>query len=199
MRRSELNKEKLPYESAESLLELILEDVLATAAMPFDEWWGLTKDPFVPLAIAVEPGRQYKVTQVGVDAAHKLAGQIWRARADLRQTISRPEFDKVAFYAIGETILNSRAHLPEDARQGDDQVGPAFYTAVAADFAIRLDRLANAARPDVDRHISCHLFHGDQGVPAFAVGPVHSLPRADWISRYVREPTQLAHILSVDV
>ena len=38
---------------------------------------------------------------------------------------------------------------------------------------------------DVDRHIPCTLFHEDQLVPAFSVGPVEFLPRADWIERFV--------------
>jgi hypothetical protein len=199
MRKNELNEDRLPDEAPEALLETILSDVLETAALPFDDWWKLSRDPLVPLAIPVEPGRQYKVTQVGVDAAHKLAGQNWRARADLRQTLSRPEFDKVAFHAIGESILNCRAHLPDDAgAQDDGPVDDSFFAAMAADFAARLDRLADAARPDIDRHIPCHLFHGDQRVPGFAVGPVEFLPRADWISCYVREPAQLAHIQSVE-
>ena len=198
MRKSEMNEQKEADEAPEALLQAILSDVLETAAMPFDQWWALSKNPFVPLAIPVDIGRQYKVTQVGVDAAHKLAAQIWRARADFRQTLSRAEFDKVAFHAVGGTILNCRAHLPEDCGQGNAEAGPDFYAAMTADLAVRLDHLADAARPDVDRHIPCHLFHVDQAVPAFAVGPVEFLPRADWISRYVREPTQLAHVQSVE-
>lgn len=57
--------------------------------------------------------------------------------------------------------------------------------------------MADAARPDADWHIPCHLFHGDQAVPAFAVGPIEFLPRADWIVRYVRDP-ELAHIQRVE-
>ena len=39
---------------------------------------------------------------------------------------------------------------------------------------------------DVDQHIACELFHTDQSVPAFSVGPVQFLPRADWIDCFVR-------------
>uniref|UniRef100_E6VPH6 Apea-like HEPN domain-containing protein n=1 Tax=Rhodopseudomonas palustris (strain DX-1) TaxID=652103 RepID=E6VPH6_RHOPX len=165
--------------------------------MPFDEWMHLSNNPLVPLAIPVEAGRQYKVTQTGVDAAHTLAAQTWRARQDLRQTLTRPEFDKIAFHAIGRTILDCREHLPDEPAAPDAQVGPDFYAAVAQDFSRNVDRLADAARPDVDRHIPCHLFHGDQAVPAFAVGPIEFLPRADWIVRYVRDP-ELAHIQRVE-
>ena len=199
MRKSELNEDRAPDEVPEALLETILSDVLKTAAMPFDDWWKLSRDPLVPLAIPVESGRQYKVTQVAIDAAQTLAGQIWRRRPDFRQTLSRPEFDKVAFHAIGESILNCRAQLSDDdSAQGDGLVDDSFFAAMAADFAVRLGRLADAARPDIDRHIPCNLFHSDQRVPAFAVGPIEFLPRADWISRYVREPAQLAHIRSVE-
>ncbi|SMF70868.1 hypothetical protein SAMN02982917_3949 [Azospirillum oryzae] len=166
--------------------------------MPFDEWSGLSNNPFVPLAIPIDAGRQYKVTQTGVDAAHTLAAQTWLARQDFRQTLTRPEFDKITFHAIGQTIFDCRAHLSDEHGAPDAQVGPDFYAAVARDFSKNVDRLADAARSDVDRHIPCHLFHGDQAVPAFAVGPIEFLPRADWIARYVRDPTQLAHIQRVE-
>ena len=61
MRKGELNEEKAQVETPEALLEVILSDVLETATMPFDQWWKLSRNPLVPLAIPVEPGRQYKV------------------------------------------------------------------------------------------------------------------------------------------
>lgn len=152
----------------------------------------------MPLAIPIEAGRQYKVTQAGVNAAHVLVAQTWRARQDLRQTLARSEFDQIAFHAIGQTILDCRAHLPEKSYTPDTEVGPDFYAAMVRDFSMNLDRLADAARPDVDRHIPCHLFHGNQAVPAFSVGPIDFLPRADWIVRYVRDPAQLAYIQQVE-
>lgn len=197
-RRSELVEPETPEETADTLVERILTDVLQTAAMPFEEWWGLSNDPLVPLAIPVEAGRQYKVTQAGVNAAHVLVAQTWRARQDLRQTLARSEFDQIAFHAIGQTILDCRAHLPEKSYTPDTEVGPDFYAAMVRDFSMNLDRLADAARPDVDRHIPCHLFHGNQAVPAFSVGPIDFLPRADWIVRYVRDPAQLAYIQQVE-
>jgi hypothetical protein len=114
-------------------------------------------------------------------------------------TISRAEFDKLSFTAIGETILNCRSHLSSDAKdQEAASPGQAFYAALAGDYAINLDRLAARARPDVDRHIPCHLFHSGQGVAPFSVGPVEFLPRADWLIRYVKDPAQLHHIQQVE-
>ena len=75
---------------------------------------------------------------------------------------------------------------PGDAERGS-QLGPAFYQEMAADFEDILDRLAEEARADVDQHIPCMLFHEDQMDPAFSVGPVEFLPRADWTDRFVRD------------
>ena len=181
------------------LMEVILEDVLKAGAMSFDEWWALSRFPLVPLAIPVSTDRQYRVTQAGVNAAHQLTEQTWRAREDFRQTIARPEFNKISFRAIGETIVNCRSHIPSDAAGKDDtSVNETFFAAMAEDYKNNLERLANSARPDVDRHIPCHLFHADQGVPPFSVGPVDFLPRASWIARYVKDLAQLENIRKVE-
>ena len=83
----------LPKKPAEKLLETIVDDVIQTATMPFSDWWALSPSPLVPLAISISTGRQYRVTQAGVDAAHELTQQTWREREDFRQTIVRKEFD----------------------------------------------------------------------------------------------------------
>ena len=200
MARSEkLKGQKVPDNPPERLIQTILEDVLKTATMPFDEWWALSRNPLVPLAIPVDAERKYRVTQAGVDPAHRLTEQTWRKREDFRQTIARPEFDRLSFRAIGEAILGCRDHLPSGgADQGDASVDEAFFAAMATDYEQNLDRLAAAARPDVDRHIACHLFHTDQSVPPFSVGPVDFLPRANWIARYVKNTVQLKHIRKVE-
>ena len=69
---------------------------------------------------------------------------------------------------------------------------------MADDYKNNVNRLAAAVRPDLDRHIPCHLFHTDQGVPPFSVGPVDFLPRANWLTRYVKNTAQLDHIRKVD-
>lgn len=198
-RANKLNGPKRADVPPDQLLETILGAVLKAAAMSFDAWWALCPFPLVPLAIPFGDGRQYRVTQAGVDAAHKLTGQVWRNRQDFRQTFSRAGFDKVSFQAIGETILDCRSHLPKNGEErGTETVDSAFFAAMAADYEIYLDLLADAARPDVERHIPCHLFHRDQNVPSFAVGPVEFLPRSDWISRYVKNATALEHIQKVE-
>ena len=198
-RSNKFKENKATDTPTEQLMEVILEDVLKAGAMSFDEWWALSRFPLVPLAIPVNTERQYRVTQAGVNAAHQLTEQTWRARADFRQTIARSEFDKISFRAIGETILNCRSHLPSDAAGKDDtSVNEAFFAAMADDYKNNLERLANSARPDVDRHIPCHLFHTDQGVPPFSVGPVDFLPRANWIARYVKDLAQLEYIHKVE-
>jgi hypothetical protein len=106
-----LSSQKARDDPAERLLEAILEDVLKTATMSFDEWWALSRFPLVPLAIPIDSGRQYRVSQAGVDAAHQLTNQMWRKREDFRQTIARPEFDRLSFRAIGETILKQGGSL----------------------------------------------------------------------------------------
>lgn len=180
-------------------MEAILEDVLKAGAMSFDEWSALNRFPLVPLAIPVGSERQYRVTQAGVNAAHQLTEQTWHARADFRQTIARSEFDKLSFRAIGEAVLNCRSHLPSEGADKDDtSVNEAFFTAMADDYKNNLGRLANAARPDVARHIPCHLFHTDQNVPPFSVGPVDFLPRSNWIARFVKESAQLEYIRKVE-
>ncbi len=198
-RTNKLSGNKAPQEPVEKLLETIIEDVIKAAAMSFEDWSALSQFPLIPLAIPIGSGREYRVTQAGVDAAHKLTEQTWRARGDFRQTISRAEFDKLSFTAIGKTILNCGSHLPSDAKDREaaspDQ---AFYVALAGDYAVNLDRLAGSARPDVDRHIPCQLFHSDQGVASFSVGPVEFLPRADWLIRYVKDPASLNHIQQVE-
>jgi hypothetical protein len=164
----------------EALLEEIIDDVLTTATMSFNDWWAPSKIPMVPLAIPVGSGTQYRVTQVGVDAAHTLAGMEWKTRADLQQRFTRKEYDRLAFTAIGEAISACRSHLPPiDPTNADKTPDDAFYRAVAVDFSANLDRLAAVAGPEVDRHIPCQLFDPDQGVPGFRMGPVEFLPRPD--------------------
>src|SRR5208282_6657374 len=74
---------------SEKLLETIVEDVIQTATMPFNDWLALSPSWLVPLAIPVSPGRQYRVTQTGVVAAHELTQQTWRAREDFRHDHGR--------------------------------------------------------------------------------------------------------------
>lgn len=199
MRSNKLSSQKAPEATAERLLETVLEDVLKTATMPFDEWWALSPFPLAPLAIPIDLERQYQVTQVGVDAAHRLTEQSWQKREDFRQTIARPEFDKLSFRAIGETIVNCRSHLPADiVDRVDAQIDEGFSAALVVDYARNLERLADGIRQTVDRHIPCQLFHANQAVPPFSVGPVEFLPRADWIARYVKNGTQLEHIRKVE-
>jgi len=177
----------------------VVEDAIQTATMPFKDWWALSPSPLVPLAIPVSPGRQYRVTQTGVDAAHELTQQTWRAREDFRQTIIREKFNQLSFTAIGKTILNSPTHLPKDVEDMKTAlVDDDFYVALAADYVDNLKRLADQARPDVDRHIPCDLFHSDQRVPAFSVGPVEFRPRADWIDCFVTDSVERAHIEQVE-
>lgn len=181
-------------ETPEPLLQTIIEAVIEAKAMSFHDWVALSPNPLVPLALPVGAGGQYQITQAGVDSAHTLTDQVWKARADFRQTIERKRFNRLSFTAIGDAVANSPAHLDPS----DDPPGDKFYAAVAADFSVRLDALANKARGDVDRHIPCHLFDVDQGVTEFAVGPVEFLPRLDWLTRYVTNPVQLRHILDVE-
>lgn len=196
-RSKKLYGRKAPKKPIENFIETIVDDAIQTAAMPFKEWRALSASPFAPLAIPVSQGREYRVTQAGIVAAHELTEQIWWAREDFRQTISREGFAKLSFTAIGDTLLNIPAHVPKDA-DGDAEPGDAFYVALAADFAQNLDRLADQARPDVDRHILCHLFDSDQEVPAFSIGPVEFLPRLDWIARFVTDPAVRLHIDQVE-
>lgn len=168
-------------EKPEILLRTIIEAVIEAKAMSFADWLALSPNPLVPLALPVSAGGQYQVTQAGVDAAHALTDQVWKARADFRQTIARKSFDRLSFTAIGDAVANSPAHLDPS----EDPPSDKFYAAVAADFRAKLDALATKARGDVDRHIPCHLFDLNQGVAGFAVGPVKFLPRADWLTHHV--------------
>jgi hypothetical protein len=186
----------------EKLMETIVEDVIKAKAMPFEQWYALSENPLVPLAIPVSQGGQYSVTQVGVDAAHMLSQQSWKSFEALRQTIDREAFMKLSFQAIGDTLRNCQSRLPEvpDGQNEQDVVlGVDFYSVLVSDYQARLQQLASSASPDVDRHIPCHLFHLDQAVPAFAVGPVRFLPRAEWLDTFVKdsEVRELIHQVEV--
>lgn len=188
-----------PKDSAESLIQTIVDDVLTTARMPFKDWLAQNRFPMAPMTIPTSSGQGYNVTQSGVDAAHRLTGQTWRENDQFRQTIARTAFDRLSFRAIGEAVLNSPSHLPPDsATRGQDPLEDDFFSAVVADYRLNLDRLAGTIRQTTDRHIPCNLFDADQGVPSFAVGPVEFLPRADWIARYVKSAVAQDHIRSIE-
>lgn len=198
-RSSKVTAQGAPAVSPKKLFEIILEDAQKASAMSFDDWSALTSFPLVSLAIPISSEREIRVTQKGVDAAHTLTAQNWLEREDLRQTIVRAEFDRLSFRAIGEAISDCQRHLPsEDMAEEQEEAAEAFFAAVAADYEANLQRLADVSRVDVYRHIPCHLFHGNQSVRPFSVGPVEFLPRADWIKRYVRDEAQCCHIQRVE-
>lgn len=182
----------------EDLLGVIIGDVIATQTMSTEDWWAQNRDaPFVSMAIPAGRGREYRVTQKGIDAAHRLTQQSWDGRLDLRQTIERKMFDRVSFSAIGEAIAGAKAHLPKNNE--DDPDGARLSAAIAADYAKNLDRIAQDVRGDADRHIPCQLFDDDQGVTSFAIGPVSFLPRADWIARFITDPVAADLVRAVDL
>jgi len=196
-RSTKIGGPKLPVEPEAKLLETILDDVLQTGAMPARQWLALSQFPLAPLAIPTASGREYHATQTGVDAAHRLTQQTRQKREDLRQRFTPQEFDRLSFNAIGETILNARAHVPAEA-QPSDIVDETFYAALADDYSTYLNTLASQAGQDVDRHIPCHLFQSDQSVPAFDVGPVAFRPRTGWIAQFVTDPAMREYIDRVE-
>ncbi|KAH2817084.1 hypothetical protein KXV85_004018, partial [Aspergillus fumigatus] len=162
--RSSKLKTAAPKDSAESLIETIVDDVLKTAAMPFEDWLSQNRFPMIPMTIPADAGRAYNVTQAGVDAAHRLTAQTWNERSEFRQTIERSAFDRISFRAIGEALTSSPSHLPPDAQtRGQDPLPEGFFTAVVADYRKNLDRLAATILQTTDRHIPCNLFDTDQG------------------------------------
>lgn len=192
-------RKKRTGKPAEEFLRTIIEDVTQTAAMPFDKWAALRPFPALPPAIPLSSGRHLRVTEVGVDAARNLTRQTWLARGDFRQKFTREEFAKLSFTAIGETIQNIPARLPRDAAGPNATlVDDAFYAALRDDYIDNLNQLADQAGSEVDWHIPCHLFHRDQRVPAFSVGPVEFRPPAEWIDRFVTDPEERAQVLQVE-
>ena len=173
--------------SVQALVETILEDAVKAAAMPEHDWQALSQFPLPPLAIPVSAGGEYRATQAGVDAAHQLTDLVWKGREDYRQTIDRAAFRRLSFSAIGQAIQDASTRLLKEVgdANGSVELDSALCQELAADFGNILDRLAEEIRIDVDQHIPCTLFHEDQQVPAFSVGPVEFLPRADWIKRFV--------------
>ncbi|WP_254906048.1 hypothetical protein [Paraburkholderia youngii] len=151
----------------------------------------------VQLAIPVETGREYRVTQKGVNSAHELTQQIWNSREDLRQTIARVEFDKLSFTAIGQALRQCIGKLLDSVGDGDDEVPESFFREMADQYTTNLQQLSAKIRTVVDRHIPCHLFHSDQHVAGFSIGPVEFLPRSDWVTRYVKNPDELGYIRDV--
>lgn len=188
-RESGLDGQGPAGEPVEELLATIVEDAIKAARMPEDDWLALSHSPFVPLAIPVSTGRQYRITQNGVDAAHKLTDRSWEERKDLRQRVSRQAFERLTFESIGRSIRDAARRVREEA--GDDEAGgeiePAFYEELAERFGKTLDGMAEKVGGDVDQHVPCELFRADQAVPAFQVGPVDFRPRAEWIERFVRD------------
>lgn len=180
----------------ERLIEVILSDVFEAFALPSEKWRSLWQSPFVPMAITTEDHRELRCTQVAIDAAHQLTDQLWKERADLRQTISREVFSTLSFKAIGEAIVASPRHAPEGAP--DAPVSEAFFAAVAQDYLSELDRLTRKSVSTTARHIPCHLFHRDAQVAAFSVGPVKFLPRDAWIAEYVTEPAVFGLVNEVE-
>ena len=175
---------------AGKFMETIIEDVINTGAMTFAEWHALSANPFAPLAIPISQGRQYQVTQVGVNAADMLTNTTWKSREDLRQTIDRKAFRKLSFQAIGDTLSDCPSRLlelPDDWYEQDEVLGDDFYTALLEYYQVRLQELATSSSPDLDWHIPCHIFNSNQDVPAFAVGPVRFLPRAEWVNSFVKD------------
>ena len=112
-RESRIGRHRQAGELDEKLLETIVEDVIKAARMAHDDWWALSQSPLVPLAIPISAGREYRVTQAGAEAAHKLTAKNWEEREECRQTISREAFDRLSFRAIGKAIQNAHARLLE--------------------------------------------------------------------------------------
>ena len=176
-------------EPDEKLLETIVGEVLKAAAMPVDDWLALSESSLQPLAIPAPTGGMCPATQVAVDAAHTLIRRVWKEREDYRQTIERERFDHLSFRAIGQAVEAALARRHEEGgdAEGNDERDSVSHQDLANDFRNILEKLAEEVRTDVDRHIPCTLFSEDQMVPAFTVGPVEFLPRADWIDRFVRD------------
>ncbi|MGK6323733.1 hypothetical protein ACMGDM_11700 [Sphingomonas sp. DT-51] len=171
----------------EELFDIILDDVIKAGAMPWEEWHALWEHPFTPMAIPTSDGRQYQFTQNGANAAHTLTSQVWAARQDYRAAFIRKVFERESFKAIGEAVSLCKSHLPDD-ESGASEPTPEFIKAVVRDYEQSLDDLAAKVKRTLRRHIPCHLFHRDQKVPAFKVGPINFRPRDDWASRYVLDP-----------
>jgi hypothetical protein len=199
-RGNKLSKPKGPLRKLpESLLQTIVEDAIKTASMSFDDWRASSPHPFFPLAIPASQGHEYRVTQTGISAAQELTEKTWMEREDFRQTIEREEFDRLSFAAIGDSIENGFAHPPEGGEDSESILsGDAFYVEMASKYADNLDRLAARVRPDVNQHIPCHLFHSDQKVPAFSIGPIEFRPRAEWLDCFVTDSGERAYIRQVD-
>lgn len=199
-RKDRLSGNRNPPEiPTEVLIETIVEDAVKAAAMPFEHWQALSPTPFVSLAIPVASGHEIPVTQSGVDAAHKLTDQTWMAREELRQRSTREEFNKVSFTAIGEALASIGEHLPKEVQEDAGAVlDQSVFKALADDYDANLGRLSQGTWPDLDQHFPCHLFHSDQAVPAFSVGPVDFRPRADWIGQFVTTADVRAHINAVE-
>lgn len=199
VRSNKLSIKNAPQVPVEQLFDTIIEDAIKAAAMSFDDWWALSQSPFTALAIPVDSERQYRVTQVGINAAHCLTDQTWKKRRDFQQTIARDEFNKLSFKAIGEAILNGLSNLPTETNDPENSsLEDDFFTTLAEDYEHNLERLSDHARPDVYRHIPCHLFHTDQSVAPFSVGPVEFLPRSNWLARFVKDPAQISYIQQVE-
>ena len=115
--------------------------------------------------------------------------------------ISLDAFTQLSFQAIGDTLRDCKSHLPEvvgDQEPQNAALGDDFYSLLVDDYLASLQQLSSSSLVDVNRHIPCHLFHLEQAVPAFVVGPVQFRPRSEWLDCFVKDTDVRELIRQVD-
>jgi hypothetical protein len=182
-RGSKHSKDSQPTRSTVELLELILNEVIRVGPMsPAECMAEFTTPQFPPPIIPVSDGRGYQASQAAIDAAHELTSATFTDRRDLQQTLAPEAFARLSWLAIGAALAASPTHL--NPAEGN-LVGDAFYAAMESDYRSTLESLVASATVDIYRHIPCDLFHPNQGVPPFNIGPVQFLTRDKWLARFV--------------
>ena len=170
-------------------LRVIIEDIFKTSKIPVLDWLKMSKIPFRPLAIPISIGKEYRVSQLGVDAAYELTDHTWKRRKELKEKMVKKTFDGLSFQAIGRAIETTSNHHVEAVNNSkiSGEIDTDVYQQMAQEYRDCLDGLIDQVCLDFDQHIPCTLFHEDQMVPSFSVGPVVFRPRKDWIECFVKD------------
>lgn len=167
------------------LFEAVLTDVIDVGSLSYSEWMArFPSRPFPPPTIKTMDGREYRVTQPGIEAAHQITDRLFEEKPAYIHQVSEGELEKMSFRAIGSALAGAKDFIPEITDEASFDHA-AFYAALESKHRSGIDEQVEEAIVDLDRHIPCELFDPDSAVQTFSIGPVTFRPRRDWIRWFV--------------